>query len=255
LSYAGIKSFTFLIFSDSEYFNELLPENQKPNYLIAIINLKSKIMKTISKFLLLFGIITIILSGCSKDDSSSDSKSGNNALTGNVLKGKISTWTLGTGYTLKASQYYYSEVMGSSIISSDGSFSITLSVPLSDYLSNITYYFSSPPLVISDPTSLCTYLDLNVYDVDGYQIGSVVRSNSIANNGKGYASVEYMYSSKKTTITGTRTYDIYNYIYNVSFKEGWNTLVGQIANSSETAVDYKIGNTEPSSVIWKFSSK
>jgi hypothetical protein len=209
-------------------------------------------MKTISKFLLFFGIFTIVFSGCSKDDSSSDGKSSNNALAGNVLKGKISAWTLGTGYTLKAIDENYN-YLGQANINGDGSFSLTLGVP-SGSLYNLTDYFPSS-LSYSDPNSKCSTLRLGIYDINGYSSGDLERLNNIGESEKGYAIVQYMYASLKTSVKGTANEGYYIGIFNLNLKAGWNTVVYQVTNVTETTFNYSAGNTEPSGVIWKFSGE
>jgi hypothetical protein len=223
--------------------------------LITILYHKTKTMKKFSKFLLLFGIFSIVLSGCGKDESSNDNKPGNNALSGNVLKGKISDWTLGAGYTLKAISYSYFEDIGSSGISADGSFSITLGVPPNDYLSNISYYFPSP-LSFSDPTSLSTGIELEINSIDGNVIGYLERSNDKSNTEKGYAIVQYLYVSQTTTVKGTYT-SSYNETgkFNLNLKAGWNTIAYKVTNVSGNTLTYGVGNTEPSGVKWIYSSK
>jgi hypothetical protein len=220
-------------------------------------------MKKIYKLLILCGIIGIVISGCKKDDDSSSSNTNTGALSGNTLKGKISDWTLGAGYTLKAFADYYSDNVGEATISSDGSFSLILGTPNLNYLYDVSYYFNSP-LTISDPTTKCGYVDLYIYSTaTGSYIGSLQRKNNIGSYQKGYAIAEYLYATKSSTVKGTYTssygYESYIGTYNLNLKAGWNTVATLCTNvtttSNYTTYDYKISNSEASTAKWMFMGK
>lgn len=216
-------------------------------------------MKTLYKVFLLIVIIGIVISGCKKDSDNSNNNSG--ALSGNTLKGVISDWTMGSNKTLKCgvtvSWEYYS--VGEASISSDGSFTLNLENPPESALKAISDIIYDE-FTYSDPSAQCSgFLHREIYDSDlHHYLGYLHRYNSPNYQENGFAYVDYIFSSKKTTAIGnvvdSNSSEAFSYTWNLNLKAGWNTVAHQTTDISTSSnyTTYKImvSNTESSSVEW-----
>jgi hypothetical protein len=210
-------------------------------------------MKDLYKLILACGILCIAFASCKKDSDSSS------ALSGNKITGKISNWSYGSDKKMIAHASSSSnEALALATISSDGSFELTLSTPVLSSLESIWDYFDET-LAISDPSAKCVDLSIDIEDAEGNYFGYVDYSSySITGLANGAAFVEYFFSTTKTTIKGTVT-DTYadsseKGVFDMSLNQGWNTVVTQvtkyISTNTSTTIEYKVGNSEPSSVKW-----
>jgi hypothetical protein len=210
-------------------------------------------MRNLYKLILACGILCVAFASCKKDSDSS------NALSGNKITGKISNWSYGSDKKMYARLASSSdEVVGLSTISSDGSFQLTLSTPATSSLESIWDYFDET-LAISDPAAKCVDLLFDIDDASGNYFGDVDYSTySTTGLANGAAFVEYFYSTNKTSIKGTVN-DSYSEfsekgVFDLSLNQGWNTVVTQVTRYVETTstitLEYKVGNSEPSSVKW-----
>ena len=202
----------------------------------------------------------ISITSCKKDSNQSSSQ----ALSGSTIHGKISNWSLGSGKILKAYVNDFNHYLCESNVGADGSFTLFLKIPETNSLTYISSWFFDPQILISDVSTNCGYLELNIFNTSGY-IGSVKRKSNANWSQVGDSRVEYYYVNKNTTLMGafTNTFTIFDklntatYQYNLEFNTGWNTAAEQMSEMSvntETAVTYttKFTNIEPSNVKWLF---
>ena len=214
-------------------------------------------MKIQNTFVIVIGIFIFAVCSCKKDSD----KTSNGALSGNTLKGKITSWNSGSDKTLVAYSSSSTNKLGEAAIGTDGSFTITISVPSTSILESITYYFDTK-LTISDLTTLCNDLDLNVNDAAGNYYGYISRSADIPVYQKGYSSVDYLYVNKDTSVKGSLSEsdsgETDNGTFDLKLKTGWNpvvTLVTSITGTTNTMiVNYTITSSEPSGMKWVFST-
>ena len=107
----------------------------------------------------------------------------------------------------------------------DGSFSITLPATIDTrYLSGWDDEDIPPALVVSDKSAKSTYLDIAGVDEAG-NIRTWLYYGKLMESGAGVY-VDYIYSDSNFSITGTHTeteeLNVYNYVYALHIKKGWN---------------------------------
>jgi hypothetical protein len=215
-------------------------------------------MKNLYTFLLFVGIIGIACSSCKKDKDDPNY----NALSGNKISGKIADWNHGSDKQIFAYASLPYDKVGTANIGADGSFTLTLNTPAISSLESISSYFDSE-LIYSDLTAECTDLSFYVADASSNYYGYLERASNVDFTYQvGYASVDYIYSTKGSTVkgvlhfsstgqTGTGSFDL-------ALSQGWSTFSRQVTKyditTSAAVMEYKASNTEPSNVKWLFTT-
>jgi len=157
---------------------------------------------------------------------------------------------------------YYVNLIGKSVVSSDGKFSIVLSTP-------VLYKIGTFPIgvVVSDTTAMTE--SVSVFDVDkgGVYIGYIGKSNYGINDivKIGRSTSIFLYSDRGFTIKGTYIQtntsstgiiQTLKMNYNIIFKKGWNEVVLKLdsystTSTTSTAVE-TYSNTVTSDLQWRY---
>jgi len=218
-------------------------------------------MNCFKKFLIALSLICIVLSSCLKETDPPVIPKGN------IISGKISNWTLGTGKKLFAYTVYTNDTLAESPIDSQGGFTLTLKTPAIDAMDSLNRFFDRT-LTNNSASVQCADLIFAVTNGDNNFLGYVLNSTVlITGYAEGYCLIHYMYSTKATTIKGTPIdYSTINSRqsgkYDLKLTEGWNTWSFQTTKyytiNNTVFTEYKIGNSDPLLVPWiyyNFKSK
>jgi hypothetical protein len=212
-------------------------------------------MKNLSKIILLFGVIGLVCLSCKKDSDNSNSS----GLSGNKLSGKISNWSYGSDKKLIA-YGINDDILGETTIAADGSFTVTLTSPAASALESFADSFDES-LAISDPAAKCASLELDLADAAGDYFGYIENSSyTTTGYANGFAAIEYLYSTKKTTVKGifnqSYSFESIKATYDVTFNEGWNNMgmlvTKYIQTDTSYIVEYAVNNSSPSTVKWTY---
>lgn len=233
-------------------------------------------MKRFLKFFVLLFALSATIVSCEKDDEPSTSSNENSSLSNNVLSGKIDLFTNGSTNGVKALLYQNEDTtrMGYSAITSDGSFSFTLSTPTTSDLENFAQHNLSESFTgtVSDANALTSQSTLGFWTyLNGSFSGDMIKTNfSILNNRhkKGSSWSIFIYCDREVTVSGKKTnmYDegtTYSTTltanYNFTIKKGWNELVTKVINFSESSTgsdveEISLSNTITSDLKWRLFS-
>ena len=186
-------------------------------------------MKPIFKVLLM----SLVVAFCScKDDEVSSAPS--SITSAGVISGTISNYGL-----LPADSIAFSPEFGSKV-TSDGKFSVTLTVP---QMYDLEELGTIEGTVVSDSTAMCNkeILAAIVY-LNGQQAGVMMKTNFSATSlsSLGSAFSTFVYCDRNVTIKGSNTEKINGGVYSgtvtskwdVNYKKGWNEIVMKIESFS-----------------------
>lgn len=133
-----------------------------------------------------------------------------------------------------------------------------LSTPPANFLMSFNSGNIPPGVVISDTTTRAAQISsLRVYGYSNELLGNIQKRNFTDSTVTGSFSVQYLYSTKPFTITGSDTTtsvtDTSLYIYNISFTEGWNAYTLRIAEKRTGYTRYEFITGEAAGAAWYYT--
>jgi hypothetical protein len=159
------------------------------------------------------------------------------------ISGKLTDWNYGTGKSL--SMYtdppHGTYLIGNSVISSNGYFSILLSNPPQNELKPVLE-LEPPPwfsnLSISDSTVKGCFAEFLIkLDTANYFIGEVIPGKNQITFGVGDYFVDYIYLENPMSITGKQNYILFSNsietVYNLNYSKGWNIRTYKVVEITE----------------------
>jgi len=195
-------------------------------------------------------ILSVAFFGCSNQNAPATNNE--EVLHDGTINGTISNYTAGAFDAIECIQLESSGTsLGRCTPSADGKFSIKLSTPTT--LHNT--YFSETGITVSDPTANYNQSVLAIYK-NNNPIGFILNCNFTTVNSissiydlesnllAGNAYSVLMYADKNCTIKGS----ISSVNYDLTFKKGWNEVVGKKVTSSSTSAT----TTIPSDLKWRY---
>lgn len=195
--------------------------------------------KNVFKSILLIIIISFSIISCSDDNINQPYQ--NNGLL--KISGRLTDWNYGTGKSLSmyTNPPHVTYLVGNSVISSNGDFSILLSNPPQTELKLVLEL--EPPSVfsnlsISDSTVKGCFAEFLIkLDTANYFIGEVIPGKNQITFGVGDYFVDYIYLEKPMSITGKQNYTLFNdsieIVYNLNYSKGWNIRTYKVVEITE----------------------
>ncbi len=202
----------------------------------------AKLLKNITLLL----IVSFFFFGC--DDNNNPTEPDDSAGGISKIEGKITGWSLGTGYTVKLTSEngtkasFYS---ASASISADGSFKLeNLKTVPADYLDVVDF----PDGVTSTNTNVKlsdSYLYV-FHDASGARLGEVYYENFMATPA---FFADYFYADGNAEITGTTVEDGVTVTINLDIKKGWNVYYYVFTGDNQASMT----STKPGDGEWIFT--
>jgi hypothetical protein len=196
---------------------------------------KQKFMKTLKNVLWTL-ILSVALFSCTSGDVSLDG----------TLTGTISNYTSGTYDVIKSMDNYSSSaILGSCTPGSNGAFSLKLSIPTLQSISQ-----GSTGLTISDSNAKIGMTQVLIAYKSNSEVGIIVKTDMNVNPESSSTIsgtlIIFMYADRactiKGSISGQGTYDL-------NLKKGWNEVAGKYQGSSSSVT---ITTSIPSNLKWKY---
>ena len=212
-------------------------------------------MKTTFKVMLM--VLVAAFYSCQKSEK--DETPASSVSTDGVLSGTIVNYASATLDSVKV--YDNSSYIGRSSVTTDGKFSMSLSIPKLYKTGTIE------GVTISDTTALVGNAIFYCYKagIGTGELGKLNFNSKIDSIKSGMASCLFIYANKPFTMKGTRTDSfssgVYSenatYIYDITFKKGWNEIVIKIdaySSTSSTSFTEKMiySNTITSDLQWRY---
>jgi hypothetical protein len=211
----------------------------------------------------LFLVLVFVLSafciiGCGKDDTVTNPPpgGGGGAFT---LSGTITNYPWGSLIARAMINKFVppdSFFVGTDTVDNNGELSITPVTPPTDFLVPISV---PPSISVSDTTSrISVFGELRAYNFSNVLIGRIIRKNFDDTVVQGSFAVQYLFSTKAVSITGSDTainiLDTSVTVYSISAVSGWNALTLQlvIERPNFKQYDYKSGETAGAS--WRYEA-
>jgi hypothetical protein len=204
----------------------------------------------LAKFILTTTLfLTLALASCKEDGSNSDSNivGGGSISGGNTITAPVTNTSGETDFNYcwdgtPISSY----TPGTSVTISGGNVTIKLGVCPSEYLIPLS---ELPSGLTANPGSAGILID----DGELRDFWTINDSHILVCVKDKYNQASLVYADRNVTLTGTYTDDHgYTYIYNCSFKKGWNFVV---VSTSGTTTTYTTSTTLPSGFTWKVMTK
>jgi len=236
-------------------------------------------MKSFLNLAILIAAISILITGCSKDDDVATVASGAFTASGDVndIIDGANSGNVDSLYFMIESAIDYDDLVVGKAKVQNGAFSVKLDsiqrkhlfkVKLSELMGDDGLVSSN--MSISDTTAYMTEEDGLIIEAykSNKSVGSIYRTNytlSQVNDEqllKGFAYGNYIYCNKGFTIkgtskyterTGNTTWETHYNTYDMVLRKGWNEIVYQITDISGSDISVSIvANTEPSGMRWLF---
>lgn len=214
-------------------------------------------MKRWPIFLLIPVVMVLLISGCSEDDATTPGETSTFKISGTLERMSVDgttliPWNLGTDKTIKLAVWNAAagrhDILGSSPISVTGEFSIEPNAnPLASTLEFPDFSgCNDENLTISDTTMKLAFLTLFIY-LDTNEVGEVVcgYKSDLTSKEVGDCIVEYVYSSKNASATGTLICGNETQNMNVSLRAGYNVLVEKVTALTASSETIEVNNTIP----------
>ncbi len=210
-----------------------------------------------SIILLLLGLTMISVYGCGDDNNSVTNSPGSTSF----ISGTISNYPGGSTIIkakLTAGTPADSFFAGIDTVDNNAMLNMNLSTPPSNFLTSFNSGTIPPGVIISDTTTRAAQFgSLRAYGFSNELLGELQRKNFTDSQTVGSFVVQYLYSTKPFTITGSDTTigltDTTLYIYNVTFAEGWNAFSFRIAEMRTNYTKYEFISGEASGAAWNYT--
>lgn len=202
--------------------------------------------------------LTLVYAGC--NDNSTNIENLSSVISGKIVNLHYSPGLYVVGTVTEDDTSHTPRALDSSLISSDGSFSLTVSEPPSHFLA--AYTLPNCPGNVHISSNNVGYVGLVLYiDSLGKHIGTLQRSNistdSVPPYPVGWFVTLYSFLNMACTITGTDTcvyqQDTTIYTYQVNFNKGWNTYSMVSEFTSNTKQIWYGTSQQPSGGKWYIS--
>lgn len=199
-------------------------------------------MKTNLKWQLTISALCLVLSSCGNNSDIPTN-------TYNTISGTLAEYKTGTVDSLKCFSYDYNDdLVGKCAVSTDGKFSITLSIPTGNKIAKINN------VTISDTNAIVSIYNSTKAYKNGIQMGVLYKSNvtNSSSIGTGSVIIAFWYSDRDLTIKGTDNVSTtQSIIWDVALKKGWNEIAMEIPSTQ--ALLYT--TTIPHDLSWRLFPK
>lgn len=205
--------------------------------------------------LLVFAIVYI--AGCGDDNTTTPTDPQGNTPT---ISGNITNYPGGSMIVkakITAGTPTDSFFVGIDTVDNSGVINMPLATPPSNFL--VSFGTIPQGVVISDTTTRATAVgELRAYGFSGELIGTMSKRNYSDSAVVGSFVVQYLYSTKPFTITGTDTSasptDTTLLVYNVSFASGWNAYTFRLTELRANFTKYEFVSGEASGATWYYTT-
>ena len=212
--------------------------------------------------ILLLITFSFLIISCSNDNVNQPYQ--NNGLL--KISGRLTDWNYGTGKSLSmyTNPPYVTYLVGNSLISPNGDFSILLSSPPASELKpvlELETLTGNNNLSISDTTVKGCFSEFLIQlDTANYFIGEVIPGPPQNIFSVGSYFVKYIYLEKPMTITGKQYYNLFNdsieVVYNLDYSEGWNIRTYKMVeiteiDSSKSFIKSEYNNKQEPDMVFK----
>ena len=210
-----------------------------------------------SLILILFGLTIISIYGCGDDNISVTNPPGSTSF----ISGTISNYPGGSTIVkakLTAGTPSDSFFAGIDTVDNNGMLNMNLATPPSNFLVSFNSGTIPPGVVISDTTTRAAQFgSLRVYGFSNELLGELQRKNFTDSQTVGSFVVQYLYSTKPFTITGSDTTvnltDTTLYTYNLTFAEGWNAFTLSVAEKRANYTKYEFVSGDAAGAAWYYA--
>jgi len=210
-----------------------------------------------SLILILFGLTIISIYGCGDDNISVTNPPGSTSF----ISGTISNYPGGSTIVkakLTAGTPSDSFFAGIDTVDNNGMLNMNLATPPFNFLVSFNSGTIPPGVVISDTTTRAAQFgSLRVYGFSNELLGELQRKNFTDSQTVGSFVVQYLYSTKPFTITGSDTTvnltDTTLYTYNLTFAEGWNAFTLSVAEKRANYTKYEFVSGDAAGAAWYYA--
>jgi len=210
-----------------------------------------------SLILILFGLTIISIYGCGDDNISVTNPPGSTSF----ISGTISNYPGGSTIVkakLTAGTPSDSFFAGIDTVDNNGMLNMNLATPPFNFLVSFNSGTIPPGVVISDTTTRAAQFgSLRVYGFSNELLGELQRKNFTDSQTVGSFVVQYLYSTKPFTITGSDTTvnltDTTLYTYNLTFAEGWNAFTLRVAEKRANYTKYEFVSGDAAGAAWYYA--
>ena len=148
---------------------------------------------------------------------------------------------------------------GTDTIDNSGMLNMDLATPPANFLTSINDLTLPSGVVVSDTTARIAQIGtLRAYGFSNELIGMLQKKNFMDSVVTGSFAVQYLYSTKPFTITGSDTMTSVNdttiNIYNVSFVAGWNAYTVRAAERRPGYSRYEVITGEAAGATWYYTT-
>jgi hypothetical protein len=146
---------------------------------------------------------------------------------------------------------------GTDTVDNDAMLNMNLSTPPANFLTAFDVSNLPPGVVISDTTvRAAQFSNLRAYGFSNELLGVILKKNYTDSIVAGSLSVQYLYSTKPFSVTGTDTnitgLDTTMYVYNVSFAAGWNAYILRLTEQRTNYTRYDFLSGDNTSATWRY---